>query len=558
MLTHLSVQNFTLVEQLDLDLKAGMTVITGETGAGKSVLLEALGQTLGDRADATRVRRGTRKADISATFDLTRIERARHWLVEHDLEQAEAPSECLLRRTVTAEGRSKAYINGHPATLTQLKTLGNMLMDIHSQHEHQSLLVKDNHRRLLDEYAGHTGLAGEVKQAFKQWQQQAQTLDSLRANTQELNARHQLIAYQVEELDQLSLKEGELAHLESERHTLANAEELLQTAGQVSDCLGNEEVGLQVGLGRALQLMASLKDKPSALHEAEQMLQDAQIQVTEALNSVDMFSGDFAMDPARIAEIDDRLTAIYTIARKHRVQPENLLELHMELQQEVGELDVSDEKLQGLESEVNALESHYRALATSLSQSRQKAGKRLAQQVNQHLKQLAMEHAKLSLAFSDRNDRPAAQGLEDVEFLISTNPGQPAGSLAKVASGGELSRISLAVQVVAAENSTLASLVFDEVDVGIGGATADTVGQLLRTLSERGQIFCVTHLAQVASKGHHHLQVTKTSSNQSAATTLVALDSHEKVEELARMLGGAQLTEASRAHAEQMLAAGEH
>lgn len=556
MLTHLSVQNFTLVEHLDLDFKAGMTVITGETGAGKSVLLEALGQALGDRADATRVRRGAAKADITATFDLTRIERARQWLVEQDLEQPEAPSECLLRRTITAEGRSKAYINGHPATLTQLKTLGNMLMDIHSQHEHQSLLVKDNHRRLLDEFAGHTALAAEVKQAFKLWQQQAQRLASLRSNTEEISARHQLIAYQVEELDQLNLQEGELEKLETERHTLANAENLLQTAGQLSDCLGNEEVGIQISLGRALHMLASLKDKPAALQDAEQMLQEAQIQVNEALNCVDLFSNDFAMDPARIAEIDERLSAIYDIARKHRVQPEALPELHAQLQQEVGELDVSDEKLQALEKEVEELERHYRVLASQLTQSRTKAGKQLSAQVNQHLKQLAMDHACLSLALTDRSDRPGPNGCEDIEFLISTNPGQPAGSLAKVASGGELSRISLAVQVVAAENSTLASLVFDEVDVGIGGATADTVGQLLRTLAERGQVICVTHLAQVASKGHQHLLVTKTSSAQSAATTLVELKGNEKVEELARMLGGAQLTEASRLHAEQMLAAG--
>ncbi|MDO3384716.1 DNA repair protein RecN [Gilvimarinus sp. SDUM040013] len=557
MLTHLSVQNFTLVESLDLDFKAGMTVITGETGAGKSVLLEALGQALGDRADATRVRRGTRKADISATFDLTRIERARHWLVEQDLEQVELPSECLLRRTVTAEGRSKAYINGHPATLTQLKTLGNMLMDIHSQHEHQSLLVKDNHRRLIDEYAGHLPLADAVKQAFKHWQAQARHLESLRVNTEELSARHQLIAYQVEELDQLDLKDGELQELETERHMLANAENLLQTAGQLSDCLGNDEMGIQVGLGRALQLLTMLKEKPDTLQEVEQMLQEAQIQVSEALNSVELFSDDFAMDPARIAAIDDRLTTIYDIARKHRVQPEALRELHANLSTEVDQLDVSDEKLRALEADVRKLEDDYRKLAAKLTSSRRKAGKRLGEQVNQHLKQLAMEHAKLTIDFFDRSDKPGPHGTEDVELLISTNPGQPAGSLAKVASGGELSRISLAIQVVAAENSTLASLVFDEVDVGIGGATADTVGQLLRALAERGQIFCVTHLAQVASKGHHHLQVTKISSAKSAATTLVELAGDEKVDELARMLGGARLTDASRAHAEQMLTGSE-
>lgn len=553
MLTHLSVQNFTLVERLDLDFKSGMTVITGETGAGKSVLLEALGQTLGDRADATRVRSGAKRADISATFDLSLIEQAREWLEEHDLEQPEQPSECLLRRTLTAEGRSKAYINGHPATLAQLKTLGEMLMDIHSQHEHQSLLVKDNHRRLLDEYAGHLALASEVKQAFKRWKSKAERLHALKSNADELNARYQLIAYQVEELDQLDLKPGELDELEAEQRTLADAENLLTASGQLTELASDDEQGLQAGIQRALQVLRNLGDKPALLRDAEQLLGEAQIQIDEALRSIEHFSDSFSLDPERLAEVDERLSAIYDIARKHRIGPEQLPELHQRLALEAAELGGGDEQLDALEQEVRELEQAYRKLAGTLTNARKKAALSLARQVNEHLQQLAMEHARLTVDLAERDTRPAPWGLEDVELLISTNPGQPPAALGKIASGGELSRVSLAIQVVAAQNSAIASLVFDEVDVGIGGATADIVGQLLRKLASRGQILCVTHLAQVASKGHQHLRVVKTSTSKAAQTSLVELKGDDKVEELARMLGGAELTAESRAHAEQML-----
>ncbi|WP_020209140.1 DNA repair protein RecN [Gilvimarinus chinensis] len=553
MLTHLSVQNFTLVERLDLDFKSGMTVITGETGAGKSVLLEALGQTLGDRADASRVRHGAKRADISATFDVASIKRAQIWLDEQDLQQEEAPHECLLRRTLTAEGRSKAYINGHPATLAQLKALGEMLMDIHSQHEHQSLLVKDNHRRLLDEYAGLSALALEVKEAFKTWKNRRDWLEERRANADELTERYQLISYQVEELDQLDLQPNELESLEQEQRTLADAENLLLAASQLCDLGSDDEMGLQQGIHRALQLLRNLSDKPPLLQDAEQMLAEAQIQIDEALRSAEQFSDGFNLDPERLKQVDERLSAIYDIARKHRVTPQELPTIHQALAEEAAELGGGDEQLEQLQREVDALEQTFRQLGQKLSQARSKAGLALAKKVNTHLKQLAMEHAVLTVQLTDRNERPAPHGLEDIELLISTNPGQPPAALAKVASGGELSRVSLAIQVVAAEHSAIPSLVFDEVDVGIGGATADTVGKLLRQLATRGQILCVTHLAQVASKGHQHLKVSKVSSTKKAQTSLTELTGDAKIEELARMLGGAELTAESKAHAEQML-----
>jgi DNA repair protein RecN (Recombination protein N) len=553
MLSHLSIQNFTLVERLDLDLKAGMTVITGETGAGKSVLLEALGQTLGDRADASRVRHGSKRADIAATFELATNPRARRWLTQADLAQQDAPDECLLRRTVTGEGRSKAYINGHPATLAQLRELGDMLMDIHSQHEHQSLLVKDNHRRLLDDYAGHNTLVQEVKTAYSSWHELAASLQHRRENADEVNARYQLVHYQVEELDQLNIQADEITALEQEQRELTCAEDLLQTSAQVLALCSDDEQGLQTGLSRALQMLRKLNNKPAALTEAEQLLSEAEIQLEEAQHSLEHFGDSFSLDPERLQWVEDRLSSIYDVARKHRVAPEELPKIHEALAHELASLGGGDERLEAMAREVSQLEQEFRTKAGELSSKRRKTAATLSKKVNAHLKALAMEHAKLTVECKPRDDRPSAHGLEDIELLISTNPGQPAAPLAKVASGGELSRVSLAIQVVAAERSAIASLVFDEVDVGIGGATADTVGRLLRQLASRGQILCVTHLAQVASKGHQHLRVEKTSRSKSAETALIELEGNDKVEELARMLGGATITEESRAHAQQML-----
>lgn len=554
MLTHLSIQNFTLVESLDLEICPGMTAITGETGAGKSIMLGALGQALGDRADGERVRTGAARADIHATFDLAKITKARRWLQEHDLEQEEDARECILRRVVTKEGRSRGYINGKPATLTQLRTLGEMLIDIHSQHEHQSLLKKDTHRRLLDEFGGSQDLAQAVKSAYNSWQQTLARFTELRDNAEELSARYQLLSYQVQELDQLGLEAGELEQLEAEQKTLANAESILRNSHQLAALCGTEEQSLQDALHKALHLLAEMPEKTEALKEAEQLLGNAQIQVEEAQREIERHIDSFSMDPARLQEVELRLSAIYDIARKHRLQPAELTEFHASLSQELAQLSGGDAQLDALEQQVAQREADYRNQAEELSAKRRTAATKLARAVNKQLANLAMSTARLDVNLSDCRDNPGRYGLEEVEFLISTNPGQPARALAKVASGGELSRVSLAIQVVTAKTSTTPTLVFDEVDVGIGGATADTVGQLLRQLGEKGQVICVTHLAQVASKGHQHLLVQKQASKKSAQSTLVPLAGEQKVEEIARMLGGAAITTQSRAHAEEMLA----
>lgn len=553
MLTHLNIQNFTLVDRLDLDIKPGMTVITGETGAGKSIVLDALALTLGDRAEAERVRTGASRADITATFDTSAIPSAQEWLLNMDLQQPDNPQECLLRRLINNEGKSKSYINGQPVTLQQLRILGEMLIDIHSQHEHQSLLIKDTHRRLIDECAGQTDLAKQVRLAFREWQSRLEHFIHLRDNAADVSARFQLLSYQFNELEQLGLQPGEQAKLEAEQRSLANAEEILHGSQQLAAFCGDDEQGLSVNLHRALHILRNLPEKSAALQTAEELLNSAQIQVEEAQHEIDRHIDSFNLDPARLTVVEGRLSAIYDLARKHRIQPEELPAFIEKLSAELEQLQGGDGKLDQLAQQVAQAEKAYRQLAEQLSAKRSKAGTSLAKQVNEQLKLLAMTNANFSVSLLPLTDKPGPNGLEDVEFLISTNPGQAPRPLAKIASGGELSRISLAIQVITAKTSATPTLVFDEVDVGIGGATGDVVGQLLRQLGERGQVICVTHLAQVASKGHQHLQVVKTASKKSAESTLVELLGESKVEEIARMLGGLKITDQSLAHAREML-----
>ena len=554
MLNHLSIRNFTLVDQLDLDFRPGMTVITGETGAGKSILLDALSQSLGSRADGQKVRGGTKRADIHASFDIRRIGSAQNWLEAQELLQEDSPEECLLRRVITAEGRSKAFINGRPVTLQQLRELGEQLIDLHSQHEHQSLLRKETHRQLLDDYADQNDLAGQVRRAFRLWQSRSADYRELRDNAEEASARYQLLNYQVGELDQLNLTEGEQETLEAEQRSLAHAEEILHSSHELVALCEQEDQGLDSLFSRALQLLRHLPEKSQHLREAEQLFETAQIQVSEARAEVERHLDSFTLDPQRLQDVEERLSSIYEVARKHRVGPEQLPKLHRELSEELAQLTGGDQQLEALEQAAQEAETEYRRLAQTLTDGRRKASKALSKAVNRQLQDLAMPNARLDITLSKLGEKVGPQGLEEVEFIISTNPGQPARSLNKVASGGELSRISLAIQVVTAQTSAIPTLVFDEVDVGVGGAIGDVVGQLLRQLGDGGQVLCVTHLAQVASKGHQHLQVTKSAGRESAQSSLVELQGETKIEEIARMLGGMTVTKQSLAHAREMLA----
>lgn len=551
MLVHLSVHNYAIVEHLDLELQRGMSVITGETGAGKSIMLDALGLALGDRADSGVVRPGADKADILASFDLEDIAEARAWLAERDLDH-DGP--CILRRVITSEGRSRGYINGAPCPLGDLKALGELLIDIHSQHEHQSLLKPDTHRRLLDEYAGSQELARQVQLAAQRWRQTRQELQRLSSSGDEQRARHQLLSYQLEELENLALGDNELEQLEQEHKALSNAEQLLGACRQVLDLCSESDAGnVLSALTASLNRLGGFSDQP-ALGEATNLLASAQIQVEEAIGELNRFIDHFDADPQRQQLLEERLDAIYGLARKHRVQPFELAELQQRLLQELEGLNADDEAVERLGEELAAYERHYRDKADELSALRQQAAGRLAEAVQAEMQTLGMPGGRFSIELqAGTSDEPQPQGLEQVEFLVSANPGQPLKSLAKVASGGELSRISLAIQVITAQTSRVPTLVFDEVDVGIGGPTAEVVGQLLRRLGERGQVLTVTHLPQVAAQGHQHLFVHKARGQDSTQTAVACLTPEGRVEEIARMLGGVDLTEESLAHARKMV-----
>ena len=552
MLVHLSVHNYAIVEHLDLELARGMSVITGETGAGKSIMLDALGLTLGDRADSGVVRPGADKADILATFDLGDIPEARTWLAERDLD-TDGP--CILRRVITAEGRSRGYINGTPCPLGDLKALGELLIDIHSQHEHQSLLKTETHRRLLDEYAGATDLARQVQLAAQRWRQTRQELERLSNSGDEQRAQHQLLSYQLEELENLNLGENELELLEQEHKNLTNAEALFGICRQVIDhCSESDSGNVLSALTVSLNRLTAVQNAPKALAEAANMIASAQIQVEEAVGELNRFLDHFDADPARLQQLEERLDALYTLARKHRVHPSELADLQQRLMEELEGLNANDESIARLGDELAAFARHYQEKASELSRLRQQAATQLAGAVELEIQRLGMPGGRFSIELRPNSGEDLLpQGLEQVELLVSANPGQPLKALAKVASGGELSRISLAIQVITAQTSRIPTLVFDEVDVGIGGPTAEIVGQLLRRLGERGQVLTVTHLPQVAAQGHHHLFVHKVRNSDATHTAVASLGKRERVEEVARMLGGIDLTKESLAHARKMV-----
>jgi len=549
MLTELAIRDFAIVDHLELELAGGMTAITGETGAGKSILLGALGLCLGERADAASVRHGRDRADLSARFDIADLPQARAWLAARELPD----DDCLLRRVVSASGRSKAWINGQPATVADLRALGEHLIEVHGQHAHQQLLREETHLRLLDDFAGHREAVAEMAETFRAWQAARRRLKRLAEDGDELNARRQLVRYQVEELDQLGLAEGELKALEEEQEELAHAEERLRETQFASECCDNDEGGAISLLTQAIGRLEALPGcERGRLAETLGMLGEARIQVEEAARELSHLAADTELDPERLAWVDERLGDVHRLARKHHVMPEELPALHQRLQAELATLEEGDQDLDALSAEVEALREAWKRLAREVGEARRQAAGRFGEAVQEQLAFLAMGKARFEVEVSER-EAPAAEGLDAVRFLISANPGQPARPLAKVASGGELSRISLAIQVVAARHSTIPSLVFDEVDVGVSGATAEIVGQLLRRLGEQGQVMTVTHLPQVAAQAHRHLHIEKQAEGDTTLTRMALLDEAGRVGELARMLGGVNLSDRTLAHAREML-----
>ena len=551
MLLSITINNYTLVDSLEIEFSGGTTAITGETGAGKSLILDALSMALGDRADSSTIRQGKDRAQITTSFDISCISEAKKWLEHNDFSEGD---ECILRRIYTTEGRSKGYINGQPCTMQQLQQLGDILVDLHSQHEHQSLLRRNTHRKLLDEFNNSVELAEQVAGYFQDWHRATKKLHNLTERSDELTARRGLLEFQIEELQEFNLESNYLQQLELEQQNLANAEQIIQDSQKllaISD--QNETFNLRDGFNQSLSILSQLKHKPEALEEAEQLLQSGLIQVDEAVRCIEQHIDRFEANPQRLQQIEDELGLIFQLARKHRVDSYELGGKLDQLRLELEQLTAGDQNLEALQQQVDQYSDQYKKAATELSFIRQQGAVKMSEQINRQLQQLSMEGAELLVQLTPMEENNfKSYGLEEIEFLISTNPGQAHKPLAKVASGGELSRVSLAIQVVAAANSSIPTVVFDEVDVGIGGSTADIVGELLKQLGSKGQVISVTHQPQVAAHAHQHYVVSKITENSSAESNIDNLNKAQRIEELARMLGGAKVTEQTLSHASEL------
>ncbi|MCH1446888.1 MAG: DNA repair protein RecN [Luminiphilus sp.] len=547
MLTDLSIRDYAIVQRLDIELHAGMTCVTGETGAGKSIMLDALGLCIGDRAEAKAVRAGADRAEISALFSIEKLPEAQAWLDRAALLEGH---ECLIRRTVSSDGRSRAFINGSSATLAQCKELGELLVDLHSQHAHQSLLRRSVQRELLDAFSETTAEALSIAEESNCIRTLKHELETLRSSSNEIAERRDLLNYQIDELSGLSFGDAELESLESDQKLLSNASWIMETVHAIAEQCG--------GLSDQLRSSVSqLSDDRlgSKIDESRELVLSSQIQLDEAASELRRFLAGVELDPQRLREVESRLDTAYTLARKHRIRPEELSG-HLEtLSTELENLEHGSQQLDELESEIEARHARWTENAQALTEKRKQGARRLAERSMELLAQLAMERCELDVEFIEITaEKLDPRGLEEVEIWIATNPGSQPGPLNKVASGGELSRISLALQVAVADKATAPTMIFDEVDVGVGGAVADVVGALLKTLADNVQVLCVTHLPQVAAKGHQHIQVSKTGDHV-VTTSLQYLSDDERVEELSRMLGGAVVTDATRENARELLAA---
>jgi DNA repair protein RecN (Recombination protein N) len=561
MLLQLSIRNFAVVKSLDIDLKSGLTAITGETGAGKSIAIDALGLCLGDRAEASMVRAGSNKADVSACFDVTALPKVTQWLVENELmdDEPESPVELMIRRVISAEGRSKAYLNGVSVSLQQLKSLAGQLVNIHGQHAHQQLLKGEYQRHMLDRFAEHSSLLLQVKQQYQSLNTARQRYEELQLGQQGRADRKQLLEYQVQELDEFALGEEEFLHLEAEQKRLSHSQTLLeQSQKSVYMLYESEEVNALDLVKRSVSVLAELREHDEQIAPMFEILNEAMINIEEAASQLRDYAENLELDPERIQQVEERYSQAMDLARKHQVKPEDLYNHHQELVAELASLNSEDGSLAHLELELERLEQGYLSLAKQLSESRRKAAKTLSKQIETHIHDMNMAQAKMDIRVEfDSSRAPASHGLDKVTFCISTNPGVQADTLDKVVSGGELSRIGLACQVISAKGNQIPTMIFDEVDTGISGSTASVVGKLLRKLGESCQVMCVTHLPQVAARAHQQMFVTKFSDKKTTETHMINLNQNERIEELARLLAGDTLTESAIANAKELLSLSE-
>ncbi len=554
MLTQLTINNFAIVRQLEIELAKGMSVITGETGAGKSIAIDALGLCLGQRIETSMVREGQERAEICATFFIEPTNPAYQWLQEQELQDPDNPSDCILRRVINADGRSKAFINSTPVSASQLKEIGQYLIHINGQYASQLLLKNDYQLQLVDSFAHHHDLLAQMREDYRAWKNLQTQVKNFQQKVAENEAKKQLLQYQVEELNEFALRPNEYLELEEDQRRLSNSEQLTQLSQSALQLLSeNETVSIDSMLYRATQYIDELSELDPHYASVQTMLNDALIQVQEATSEVQHLASHIEQDPMLLQEIEQRLGQALQLARKHNVKPEELVEWHQKLKAELTALlDFSESEERLIQEEKSAFEK-MQHMAKQLHESRCQAAEKLAQQVTHSIKGLAMENAEFFIEVNSDLTKVASNGADNIVFTLRSNLGQQAQPLAKVASGGELSRISLAIQVLTSDQSAIPTLIFDEVDVGISGKTASVVGKLLRQLGDKCQVLCVTHLPQVACHGHHQFNVEKFTVDDKTETKMTALSQEERVPALARLLGGSEITDLALANAREML-----
>ena len=544
MLRSLHLRDFVIVDQNQIDFDAGFTVFSGETGAGKSILIDALSLVLGGRGDSSVIRQGAERTEIIATFSSNLAISA--WLSEHDLEQED---DLILRRLIDQQGRSRAYINGIPCTISQLRDLGSQLIDIHGQHAHQSLLNPQSQYSILDTQGQQTHLSHQVQKSWQAWQQAQQAYDEAQHSAQTHHQELELLEWQIQQLQDLNLKAGDWELLSQEHLRLAHAQSLLDSAGHALHVL-ESDAGALSQLNTALHQLQSVLSHDPSLQNIYQIVESAQIACSESVSDLNSYLSDVELDPERLEHIDQQMAAAFNLARKHKCEPEALPALLEQLQQKQQQLQLSID-LDALLARVESAQANYHQLATDLSLARQSTSQSLSQQVSAAMQQLSMQGGQFVVQLSPCE--PSAHGNEKVEFLVAGHKGVKPAALAKVASGGELSRISLALSVIASQAARVPTLIFDEVDSGIGGAVAEVVGRLLYELGQRHQVLCVTHLPQVAAFGDHHFLVSKYAQDSQTVSKIQHLEESERIEEISRMLGGIEITSTTREHAKEML-----
>ena len=553
MLQTISLRDFVIVDQLELDFASGFTVLTGETGAGKSILLDALSLVLGERADSSQIREGANRAEISALFriDPEQIQHFNQWLDEQGFPFEDDGQSLLLKRTVESNGRSRAFINGSVATVTQLREAGDYLVDIHGQHAHQLLLKGGAQRELLDRHSGLLPLASEVTQAFKTLSDSRRKLEQAENAGQDIERERERLEWQLEELTELSPVDGEWSNIQSEHARLANGAKIIGGCQEVIESLSDAENSVESTLSKACGNISSLAEHDPALNSISEALDSAQIQIDEAIHGLNRYLQKIDLDPARLEQVEERMRALHGAARKYRTEVDELPALLLQTGERLEALTAS-QNIEALRERVKTEEAIYLKHAKQLSQKRSKAAAELSNLVTEAMQDLSMAGGQLEIALSPLSEG-GSNGLEQIEFLVAGHAGSTPRSLAKVASGGELARISLAISVITSKASFTPTLIFDEVDAGIGGAVAETVGKLLHQLGQSHQILCVTHLPQVAAQGNHHLKVSKSQSGDKTVSQVQPLGRSERVEEVARMLGGATITDTTRRHARELL-----